>query len=158
MLTTEWESEDGLAWSPDGKEVWFTGVERGINRDLLAVNMSGRIRKMLDLPAGMTLEDVAPDGRVLVSLDDERIAMATTARDGKSVDLSWHDWNIAKDISAMGSRSCSKIPAKRLGLTIPLPFEESTALHRCNWAKAARAAFHRTANGRFLFSRVVLGG
>jgi eukaryotic-like serine/threonine-protein kinase len=102
VLTAEWESEDGLAWSPDGKEVWFTGVEKGINRDLLAVNMSGRIRKMLDLPAGLTLEDVAPDGRVLVSQDDERIAMATTARDGKSVDLSWHDWNIAKDISSDG--------------------------------------------------------
>jgi Tol biopolymer transport system component len=102
ILTAEWESEDGLAWSPDGKEVWFTGVEKGINRDLLAVNMSGRVRKMLDLPAGLTLEDVAPDGRVLVSQDDERIAMASTARDGKSVDLSWHDWNIAKDISSDG--------------------------------------------------------
>jgi Tol biopolymer transport system component len=101
-LTAEWESEDGLAWSPDGKEVWFTGIEKGINRDLLAVNMSGRIRKMLDLPAGLTLEDVAPDGRVLVSQVDERIAMATTARDGKTVDLSWHDWNIAKDISGDG--------------------------------------------------------
>jgi serine/threonine protein kinase len=102
VLTAEWESEDGLAWSPDGKEVWFTAVEKGINRDLLGVNMSGRIRKMLDLPAGLTLEDVAPDGRVLVSQDDERIAMATTARDGKSIDLSWHDWNIAKDISSDG--------------------------------------------------------
>ena len=102
VLTSEWESEDGLAWSPDGKEVWFTGIEKGINRDLLAVNMSGRIRKILDLPTGLTLEDVAPDGRVLVSQDDERIAMATTARDGKTVDLSWHDWNIAKDISGDG--------------------------------------------------------
>ena len=102
VLSAEWESEDGLAWSPDGKEVWFTAVEKGINRDLLAVNMSGRIRKILDLPAGMTLEDVAPDGRVLVSLDDERLAMATAARDGKAVDISWHDWNIAKDISRDG--------------------------------------------------------
>jgi serine/threonine protein kinase/Tol biopolymer transport system component len=102
VLSPEWESEDGLAWSPDGKEVWFTGVEKGINRDLLAVNMSGRIRRILDLPAGMTLEDVAPDGRVLVSLDAERVAMATAARDGKAVDLSWHDWNIAKDISRDG--------------------------------------------------------
>ncbi len=101
-LSPEWESEDGLAWSPDGKEVWFTAVEKGYNRDLRAVNMSARIRKILDLPAGMTLEDVAPDGRVLVSLDAERVAMATTARDGKTVDLSWHDWDIAKDISRDG--------------------------------------------------------
>jgi Tol biopolymer transport system component len=102
VLTPEWESEDGLAWSPNGKEVWFTAVERGINRDLLAVNMSRRIRTVLDLPVGMTLEDVAPDGQVLVSLDDERIAMAATVRDGKPTDLSWHDWTVAKDISPDG--------------------------------------------------------
>jgi eukaryotic-like serine/threonine-protein kinase len=102
VLTPEWKSEDGLAWSPDGREVWFTGAEKGINRSLRGVTMSGQVRKILSLPAGMTLEDVAPDGRVLVSRDDERLALATAARDGKSVDLSWHDWNIAKDISRDG--------------------------------------------------------
>jgi eukaryotic-like serine/threonine-protein kinase len=102
MLSPEFESEDGLAWSPDGGEVWFTGAEKGINRNLLAVNLSGRTRRILDLPEGMTLEDVAPDGRALVSLDAERLAMATTPRHGKTVDLSWHDWNIAKDISRDG--------------------------------------------------------
>ncbi|MGA8502882.1 MAG: hypothetical protein WB683_15120, partial [Candidatus Sulfotelmatobacter sp.] len=102
VLSPEWESEDGLAWSPDGKEVWFTAVEKGLNRDLRAVSMSGRARRILDLPEGMTLQDVAPDGRVLVSLDHERLAMATAARNGSAADLSWHDWNIAKDISGDG--------------------------------------------------------
>jgi serine/threonine protein kinase len=101
-LSPVWESEDGLAWSPDGKEIWFTAVEKGTNRDLRAMNISGGIRAILDLPEGMTLEDVAPDGRVLMSLDNERLAMATTARDGKAVDLSWHDWTVAKDISRDG--------------------------------------------------------
>jgi serine/threonine protein kinase len=101
-LTPEWESADGLAWSADGKEVWFTAVEKGINRDLHGVSMSGRIRRILDLPEGMTLEDVAPDGRVLVSMDAERVAMATAPRDGKAVDISWHDWDLAKDISPDG--------------------------------------------------------
>ena len=102
VLTPHWESADGLAWSPDGKEVWFTAVEKGLNRDLHAVNLSGRVRRILDLPEGMTLQDVAPDGRVLVSLDHERLAMAIAARDGKSTDLSWHDLDIAKDISSDG--------------------------------------------------------
>src|SRR5271170_455504 len=102
VLTPEWESADGLAWSSDGKEVWFTAVEKGLNRDLHAVNMSGRVRKILDLPEGMTLQDAAPDGRVLVSLDHERVVMAIAARNGKSADLSWHDWDIAKDISSDG--------------------------------------------------------
>src|SRR5579863_6876169 len=102
VLSTGWASEDGLAWGPDGKEIWFTAVEKGNNRALMAVNSSSRIRKVLALPAGMTLEDVARDGRVLVSLDSERLAMATTSRNGKPTDLSWHDWNVAKDISRDG--------------------------------------------------------
>ena len=101
-LSRDWESEAGLAWSPNGEEIWFAAAEKGLDRKLMAVNLSGGFRKVLDLPAGITLEDVAPDGRVLVSLDAERVAMATTARDGSTVDLSWHDWDIAKDISRDG--------------------------------------------------------
>jgi hypothetical protein len=73
-----------------------------MNRDLRAVDMAGRLRKILDLPEGMTLQDVTPDGRILASLNAERLAMATASRDGKAVDLSWHDWSIAKDISRDG--------------------------------------------------------
>jgi len=102
VISPEWTSEEGLAWSPDGKEVWFTASRKGTDRELLGTTMSGRVRTILELPAAMTLQDVAPDGRTLVSLDNERMAMATTGRDGKSMDISWHDWNIAKDISRDG--------------------------------------------------------
>ena len=102
VLSPEWASEDGLAWSADGKEVWFTAVEKGFSRDILAVDMSGGMRTILNLPDGMTLEDVAPDGRVLVSLDAERLAMATTTSAGDTVDISWHEWTIPKDISQDG--------------------------------------------------------
>jgi eukaryotic-like serine/threonine-protein kinase len=101
-LTPEFDSEDGLAWSPNGKEIDFTGSEKGINRDLVAVTLDGRMRKILDLPTNMTLEDVAADGRVLISLDNARLALASSARDGRPVNLSWHDWNVAKDISRDG--------------------------------------------------------
>jgi Tol biopolymer transport system component len=102
VLSTEWESADGLAWSADGIEVWFTAVEKGVNHQLMAVNPSGRMRRILSVPAGLTVEDVAPDGRVLVSVDAERVAMATVARNGKAVNISWRDWTIAKDISRDG--------------------------------------------------------
>jgi hypothetical protein len=100
VLSSGWGSEDGLAWGPDGNEIWFTAVEQGYNRGLVSVNLSKRVRKLLRVPGGLRLQDVAADGRVLVSLDDERTAMAASERGGKSVkDLSWHDWDIAKDIS-----------------------------------------------------------
>jgi serine/threonine protein kinase/Tol biopolymer transport system component len=102
VLTPEWESAVGLAWSPDGKEVWFTAVEQGGNRKLLAVNMDKKIRTILKVPGGLTLQDVAPDGRVLISTEAERLAMDTVVRDGKPADISWHYWSIPKDISRDG--------------------------------------------------------
>lgn len=102
-LSGNWESEAGVGWSPDGKEVWFSATTKGNNRNLMAVSLKGRVRTLLDLPGGFTLQDVASDGRALVSLNSERLAMAATSPDGTSEqDLSWHDWNVAKDISQDG--------------------------------------------------------
>jgi len=97
-----WDSADGVAWAPDGKEIWFTAAHHGYTRALLASDLKGRLRTVLTIPAGMTLQDIAPDGRVLVSLDAERLAMATAPRGGKSSTISWHDWDVAKDISRDG--------------------------------------------------------
>src|SRR5882724_10008730 len=66
QLTTEWESEDGLAWSPDGKEVWFTAASSGIERALFAVTLSGKQRLLLSVPSTLRLFDVYSDGRVLL--------------------------------------------------------------------------------------------
>ncbi|MGB8582497.1 MAG: WD40 repeat domain-containing serine/threonine protein kinase [Candidatus Sulfotelmatobacter sp.] len=101
-LSPVYDSADGLAWSSDGKEIWFTAAASGYTRSLWAVNEAGKVRTILDIPAGLTLQDTAPDGRVLVSLDVERLAMATSTRAGKAVDISWHDWDVAKDISHDG--------------------------------------------------------
>jgi Tol biopolymer transport system component/tRNA A-37 threonylcarbamoyl transferase component Bud32 len=101
-LTEEWESADGLAWNSGGKEIWFTAAENGYTRALRAVNTAGRVRTVLKIPAGMTLQDLAPDGRVMVSLDAERVAMATSASKGEAINLSSHDWDVAKDISSDG--------------------------------------------------------
>ena len=34
VISPEWTSEEGLAWSPDGKEVWFTASRKGTDRRL----------------------------------------------------------------------------------------------------------------------------
>ncbi|MFZ0536026.1 MAG: protein kinase [Candidatus Sulfotelmatobacter sp.] len=101
-LSPVYDSADGLAWSSDGKEIWFTAAASGYTRSLMAANDAGKVRTILNIPAGLTLQDTAPDGRVLVSLDVERLAMATSTRAGKAVDISWHDWDVAKDISHDG--------------------------------------------------------
>jgi serine/threonine protein kinase/Tol biopolymer transport system component len=98
-----WESESGLAWRPDGKEIWFTAVAKGNNLNLMAVNLSGKVRRVLDVPMGIVLHDIAKDGRALVALTSSRLAMGfTRLGDKQDVDLSWHDWNSARDISVDG--------------------------------------------------------
>jgi dipeptidyl aminopeptidase/acylaminoacyl peptidase len=103
VLSAGWDSEDGLAWRPDGKELWFTAAPKGYNRNLLAVDLSGKTRSLLELPVGLTLQDIASDGHVLASSNSERLGMAAITRESKNeVELSWHDWNIGKDISRDG--------------------------------------------------------
>jgi len=102
-LTPEWESESGLGWRRDGEEIWFTAVERGTNLNLMAVSLAGKLRTLLDLPVGLTLQDISVDGRVLISLNSKRLAMSfTSLGSNQDVDLSWHDWNSARDISSDG--------------------------------------------------------
>jgi serine/threonine protein kinase/Tol biopolymer transport system component len=102
-LTRDWDFESGLAWSPDGKEIWFTAVEKGNNLVLMAVSRAGNLRTLLALPVAMTLEDVDSDGRVLVSLNSKRLNIGYTDFNRKEdLDLSWHDWSSPRDISSDG--------------------------------------------------------
>ncbi len=102
-LSNGWASEHGVAWRPDGKEIWFTAIEKGNNLNLMAVTLSGKVRKLLDLPMGIALQDIASDGRVLIALNSKRLAMAFgTLGSKQDIELSWHDWNVAKDISHDG--------------------------------------------------------
>lgn len=64
VATTEMPYIFGVAWSPDGREVWFTGSERGsaLDRALYALSLDGTRRLVARIPGAMTVYDVAPDG------------------------------------------------------------------------------------------------
>jgi hypothetical protein len=55
----------GLAWSRDGREVWFTGSETGSphERALFAVTLEGQRRLVARAPGSISVYDVASDGR-----------------------------------------------------------------------------------------------
>lgn len=102
-ISREWDSERGLAWRPDGKEVWFTAVDKGTKLNLMAADLNGKLRTVLDLPIAVRLEDIAEDGRALISLDSKRLAMAyTMVGNRQDTDLSYHDLNAPRDISSDG--------------------------------------------------------
>ena len=83
--------------------VWFLGSGIGYGRYLSAANMSGKERLLAREPGTLTLQDVARDGRVLVTRDVPRVGMVgLTAGSSKERDLSWMDWSAPKDLSADG--------------------------------------------------------
>lgn len=91
-LTDEWASLRGLAWSAGGGEIWFTAGHARSNRSLRAVDLRKNVRPVLDAPGSLTLWDIASDGRVMISRDDERRYLVGVPPGGKSeVELSWFD-------------------------------------------------------------------
>ncbi len=104
VLSTGWESEEGLAWSANGSEVWFSAAQAGLQRRIYAVDLAGRQRLVFRAPGGVTLQDISSDGRVLMTRDEQRagvIAMANGAT--RERDLSWLDWSLPVDISRDGN-------------------------------------------------------
>ena len=61
-----WSSLDGVAWSPDGDEVWFTATRVGAECELHALALDGTVRTIHAAMGRLVLHDVAPDGRVLL--------------------------------------------------------------------------------------------
>jgi Tol biopolymer transport system component len=55
----------GIAWSPDGRELWVTGSESGSAHDraLYALNLRGDRRLVARIPGALSVFDVAPDGK-----------------------------------------------------------------------------------------------
>jgi len=102
-LSPEYESAQGLAWSPSGREVWFTGATKGTARSLQAATLDGRVRTVLRVPANLSLEDVAKDGSVLLAHDNGRRGMmALPPGATKERDLSWLDWSQPMALSTDG--------------------------------------------------------
>jgi eukaryotic-like serine/threonine-protein kinase len=93
----------GLAWSPDGTEVWFTSTTGDSVRAVFSLNMSGREQLRATNAGGIMIRDVAPDGRLLITRDDVRV---TVAAFGPGVthqrDLPWLDWSNPDDLSPDG--------------------------------------------------------
>jgi serine/threonine protein kinase/Tol biopolymer transport system component len=103
MLTRESYGTEGLAWSADGQEVWFTASEMGLFKYLSAVTLSGKQRLVTRVPGSLIMFDVWRDGRVLLARSDRRREiMAVTGDTTKERNLSWLDYSYPADLSTDG--------------------------------------------------------
>ena len=104
-LTGRWNKEGGLAWSPSGKEVWFTATDTGANQSLYAATPSGKVRVLIRVPGGIKLQDVARNGRVLLARGASRVGtLGLLQGDSRERDLSWLDYSFVADISPDGQK------------------------------------------------------
>jgi hypothetical protein len=102
-LSGPWYTVQGLAWSPDGKEIWFTASKSGNDRILYAVDLDGRQRLVARTPGALMLYDIWKDGRVLLARVSWRREMIQVAPGGtKEQDISWFDYSFPAELSPDG--------------------------------------------------------
>jgi Tol biopolymer transport system component len=103
MLTSEWSTVEGLAWSQDGREIWFSAAAKGMGRGLFAVTLEGRLRVVAQFPSSVVLQDVAPDGRaLLVSERGQAGIRGRSSVDDKERELGWLDFPWPQALSLDG--------------------------------------------------------
>jgi hypothetical protein len=102
ILSRRWRVVGGIAWSPDGKEVWFGGGRTGSDPGIYAVNSSGRERLLSQTAGSVNVQDVSRDGRLLVENVDSLLGIRCLTSGAKEEnDLAWLDastlWDISND-------------------------------------------------------------
>jgi eukaryotic-like serine/threonine-protein kinase len=104
-LSSGWEALEGLVWGVGGTEIWFGAAESGFPNSIYAVSLSGKQRLVARLPGGLTLQDMGPDGRVLLSLERRRWEMfGLAAGEKRERNLTWLDVSLPADVSADGKK------------------------------------------------------
>jgi Tol biopolymer transport system component len=104
ILSSGWESMQGILWSPSGDEIWFTASNSGAALNPMAVTVSGKLRPITNVPGGIWLEDLR-NGTALVITHQQRIGIRGLAPGGKEEhELGWFGWSIVRDISRDGNK------------------------------------------------------
>ena len=107
-ISTGWEDLFGAHWTPGGDEVWFSasgggGKTAGTDHALFAATLAGRVRTVASAPGSLDLEDIAPDGRVLLAHGSRRPSIMALAPDAtEESELTWMDFSWVGDISPDG--------------------------------------------------------
>jgi len=103
VLSRGWRAIGALNWSPDNREIWFSGGQPGADPALYAVTLSG-VQRLVTQTGGMiVMQDVARDGRVLLSTVNSRLGILYAPREGAPQrDLSWLDSSLIYELSNDG--------------------------------------------------------
>lgn len=103
VLTEEFAAEEGVAWSADGSEIWFSATRTGEEFGVYGVSLSGKVRDIARLPADIWLHDIARDGRVLMTrFKDTNDLTGLAPGETNERNLTWLDSGELRDLSIDG--------------------------------------------------------
>ncbi len=98
-----WSTLEGVEWSPNGDEIWFTAGEQGTSRALFAVDLEGVHRAVARGPVDLVLHDVGADGRALMARSNlSRGIIGRPPGATEEVTLTWLDWSFLDVLSEDG--------------------------------------------------------
>jgi hypothetical protein len=105
LRPSRWADWYDLAWSRDGREIWFAATRpcAGTTGSLHAVDLGGRRRVLFEAPGALDIHDLSPDGTVLLTQLQNRSGIRGWAADGGAErELSWRDNSTPIDLTPDG--------------------------------------------------------
>ena len=84
-LTRVYSSSHGLAWTPNGKEIWHSEGREAEEIGILAVNLEGQSRTVLRSPINVQVQDISANNRVLLESVRYQIEMGVKHSGDKTV-------------------------------------------------------------------------
>jgi len=102
-LSDGWREVDGLAWTANGRQIWFAGKSAERGWGVYSVTMGGEVRQLLSSPGAISLQDLSPEGRALVSRNSWQTGIRYLPSGGdQEKELSWLDGSSLADMSDDG--------------------------------------------------------
>jgi Tol biopolymer transport system component len=150
-LSDGYWGEEGLAWSADGSEVFFSAGTAYNNFDIYAVTLDGKRRTALQSAGGLTLHDIAPDGRWIASRDDEwRETPVLAPGQNRERNLAWLDLSYTVGLTPDGKTLLFSELSGSMGLNY------ATCLRQTDGSPVVRlgegSASDITGDGKFVLS------
>ncbi|HTK28936.1 MAG TPA: protein kinase [Vicinamibacterales bacterium] len=102
-LTADFASIKSIVWSPSGEEAWFSATDSGIQQHVFAVRPGSAPRQIAPMPVSVHVEDVSPDGRLLLQTGAVKVrTLVKTPADKEERDFGWLDYGLLRDMSPDG--------------------------------------------------------
>jgi eukaryotic-like serine/threonine-protein kinase len=106
-VTPEYGGIEALAWSSDGREIWYSGASNDTHWKIRALDAGTRVaregRTVWYVPRDLLVMDIDARGRVLLTGNDAGGAVAGAAvGDTRDRDLNWGRWTLPGGVSRDG--------------------------------------------------------